>query len=343
MKKVLMLAGLLVIPSVVGWGVYELRRHALQARIESARAALGKHSCDVLLEQLRKDYPDNAEARFLRAQQLRFTGQGSLALESLKEAAQLGWPKGQIERERLLLRARIDFLRVQDQLQPWLDRDQLDRDVLLALAQGFAQNKYYERADSLVTRWLLHKPDDGAALFLRGQIAMHSGKWDQARQDLSLAIQGGPDDYYFPDARRELAAAYVELGRFEEALPLLRECRKVEPQNTDVLFNLGQCAAFLQHYDEALDAFHEAQRIQPTRENVLKIAHIHELRNEFPQALELLQKSETGDPKDMEVLSSMARVLQALGRVADAKKYRERYDSMKSIWSNQHLQSEPKH
>lgn len=333
MRRALMVLGLILIPSLVGAGVYGLRRHVLLGRLAAVRAALGKKSATALLDQLVQAYPENAQAHFLRAQQFRLTNQDGPALESLKQAGELGWPRGLVNRERLLVLAHLDFRRMQKYLQLILDRNPLDRDVLLLLGQGYCRQASYDKAELIVRRWLDHRPDDCEALFLRGQIAVYARHWDQAVADLGRVVAGGPDQCSFEEARKLLASACLELGQFEEALRLFRECQTEEPENTAILYNIGQCASFLQRWDEAQAAFHEAIRLRPERDVLLKAAHVHEMRSEFAQALALLEKAENGDPRDVEVLASMARVLQALGKTERARAYRERYEQLKDLWT----------
>src|SRR5207302_1483426 len=196
-----------------------------------------------------------------------------------------------------------------------------------------------DKAELLVSRWLAHNPNDCDALLLRGQVAFQAHRWTDAGRDLAASINSGPDQFFIDVARKLLASAYLELGNFEGALALFRECRKTDPQDTEVLYNLGQSATYLQRWDEALEAFKEGLRLRPDRDFLLRAAHVHEMRQGFSAALALLQKAETGDPKDLEVLSSMARVLQAMGKTEDARAYRKRYDGLKEYWTEARARS----
>jgi tetratricopeptide (TPR) repeat protein len=342
MRLTFMLLGLILIPSLVAGAVYGERRHLLRTRLMEAQDSLGRNSAEAFLDRLVEDYPNNAEAHFLRARQFRLAGQDAQALESLKQAAALGGHKPLLNREKILVLAHLDFRRMQRYLQLVLDRDPLDRDVLLALAQGNYRQSHFDKAELLVNRWLEHKPDDLEALFLRGQIAVHAHHWEEAANDLGKVIHAGPDQLSFRTARKLLASAYLELGKFQEAYALLLECRQEEPRNTEVLFNLGQGASFLQRWNEALAAFEEALRLRPDRDVMLKAAYVHEMRHELPAALALLEKAENNDPKDLEVISSMARVLQGLGNTERAQVYRKRYDLLKDMWINDKVQSTSK-
>jgi len=333
MRLVVMILGLILIPALVGSGVYWERRNVVRNRLAEAQAVVGKSSGDAVFDQLLGDYSTNAQAHFLGAQHFRRTKRSGQALECLAQAAELGWPQPRVNREKLLVLARIDFRRMQKYLQLILDRSPLDRDVLLLLAEGYYSQSRLDKAESLVTRWLNHKPGDGEASFIRGQIAMSGHRWEMASRDLAAAAAGGPDEFFYPTAAKLLAGAYLELGKFEEALVLFRECQQREPEDTEILYNLGQSASFLQRWDEALDAFQKAIRLRPQRDVLLKAAHVHEVRREFSDAIALLKKAESGDPRDLEVISSMARLLQSMGKTEEAKAYRGRYDQMKDYWT----------
>jgi tetratricopeptide (TPR) repeat protein len=333
MRLVLKILGLVLIPALVGTGVYWERQHLVRDRLAEAQTALGKNSGDAIIDQLLHDYPDNAQVHFLSAQHFRRTKRTGQALECLKQATELGWPQPRINREKLLVLARIDFRRMQRYLQLVLDRSPLDRDVLLLLADGYYNQSKLDKAESLVTRWLNHQPDDREASFIRGQIAMRGHRWELASKDFAAAVAGGPDEYFYSVAAKLLAGAYLELGNFDEALTLFRECHQREPVDTEILYNLGQSASFLQRWDEALDAFQKAIRLRPQRDVLLRAAHVHEVRREFANAIALLKKAESGDPRDLEVISSMARLLQSMGKTEEAKGYRDRYDHMKDYWT----------
>jgi tetratricopeptide (TPR) repeat protein len=331
--RALMVLGLVVIPSLVSAGACWERRHVFLGRVAEARAALGKDAGQHLLDRLVRAYPDNAEVHFLRARHFRLTKQDGPALESLAKAAELVWPKSRVNREKVLVLGHLDFPRVQRYLQLILDRNPLDRDVLLVLAEGYYLRSSPDKAELLVGRWLERSPDDCEALFLRGKIVVRARHWEQAGRDLARAVAAGPGERYYPGARKLLASVYLELGQFEEALAMFRECRRADPKDTEVLYNLGQAATFLQRWDEALAVFQEALRLRPERDVLLKTAHVHEMRNELPKALALLERAENGDPKDVEVMASMARVLQGMGQAERAREYRERYDRLKDLWT----------
>jgi tetratricopeptide (TPR) repeat protein len=75
------------------------------------------------------------------------------------------------------------------------------------------------------------------------------------------AIQAEPTN---PRYWIKKGAALYELGRYDEAIPLLREGIRRGPWRDDAYYNLGNCLVRTKQYDEAITSFREAiQRGKP--------------------------------------------------------------------------------
>jgi tetratricopeptide (TPR) repeat protein len=333
-KVILLVLGLLVVPGLLGLGVYWQRRHSLGYQLATAQAGVGTRQGGQLLEKLARAYPEAPAVQFLRARHLRLAGNNDLAQAALKRAAELGWPGPEVERERELVLAQADFRRVEPKLQARLDADPHDRGVLLALAQGYDRLRQLTKAESLANRLLQEEPQDKAALALRGQIRLRAQRPGEARQDLEAALGGDPDQYYCPSARVCLAGCLFDLGRFEDCLALCRRCQVEQPNNPVVFYGTGQCALYLNRLEEAQEAFEAALRLQPHHlDSLLQLAWVQEQRGNFPKALELLEKVEGQDPDRHDVHFCMAKILQAMGQTERAATYKKRYDALTARWA----------
>lgn len=326
MKKPWIL-GLVLVAVLVGGGFYWQRNWSLTSQVARARGLVGTRSADPILNQLTERNPRNAEVQFLRARQARLFGQSLDALAALSRAAELGWPQAQVERERLLVLAQTDIAQAEAPLQALLDTQPDDEEVLQALAFGYGRAGYLTKSDALVQRVLQLDPDNGAAVCMRGAIALRREKYDRARPDLEAAFRRGPDQYYYRDARQMLARCLMLLGRFEESLELYRQCRAEDPTDVAVNFQAGQCARFLKRWDEAFDAFQTVLRQQPDHlDALLQLAYIHEERGEMKPARELLEQAEKQAPELPVIHFHLARTLRALGETGRAMVYQKRYD-----------------
>jgi tetratricopeptide (TPR) repeat protein len=333
-KKVLLLLGLLVIPGLVAAGVYWKRARSTYAhQLAIARPLLGTRQGTTVIEALASRFPNQGEAQFLYAQQLRLDEQYELAEESLNRAANLGWPKEEVERQRWLCRASLDFRKAEAQLQGLLDRNPQDREVLLSLAQGYSRIDRPQMAELLLNRILQQDPDDGAALCVRGKVRLQQFQADRAAKDLEKAVLLGKDKYYSLLARIMLGTSLRQLGDVDKAYQIYRECQKEAPENVRILYDLGLCAHYLNRLDEALEAFNAVLQRRPNdTETLLQIAYIYEERKELDKALEVVRQVEQSYPEEPQMLVQMAKILQASGDTSGAAAYRQRYETVKKKW-----------
>ncbi|HZU38379.1 MAG TPA: tetratricopeptide repeat protein, partial [Gemmataceae bacterium] len=278
----------------------------------------------------------------LLAEHFRLEGKTSRALAELQAAQERGWPEVQVARARLLIRARKEFAQVEPDLQALLDVNPDDPAVLQALSLGWLRARSFSRAEKLINTLLVHHPDDGAALYIRGRIFLQSLRPHQARPDLEKAFQLGTDRYYAYDARASLGDCLLELGQFEEAEQRYRECLAEQPGDVDVRFGLGRCAWYLNRWDEAADAFRAVLRQRPDHVQALsQLAYIHEERGELPEALELLERAVRHQPGWYDLHFRMAKILQAQGRTKQAAEHRALAEKMKQHWAKPRSEHSP--
>ncbi len=334
MKKLWALLGVLLIPGLVGAGVYWQRRHALAVRLAEARAAVGTVAGAALLERLAAEQPGHAEVAFLLARQRRLEGNAGQTEAHLRRAAALGWPATAVERERLLALALTDFRRAGPLLETWLDGHPNDRDCLLALAGGYEGTGRLAKAEALAEAVLSRDPDDRAARYVRGKVRLKQLQVGEARQDLEQALAPGPEPCFAHAARLHLAVCLLDLGHFEDALRLFQRCRAEEPGNPKALYGVGRCARFLNRLDEASDAFRELLRVRPDHvETLLQAAYTAEERGRPAEALQLLERAEKQDSTWMEIPYQKAKLLNALGRKGPADRAQARYLEMREQWA----------
>src|SRR5262249_16046576 len=185
----------------------------------------------------------------------------------------------------------------------------------LALALGWTQTKSYKKAESVADAILGRDPEDGFALCLRGRLDLLQHRPFEARPILETAFKHGPSRYYYADARVMLAQCLLEIGDFQAALELYRQCRADEPENTRDLFGVGQCQGALGKWDDATKTFESILHLQPDHlEALSQLAYICEERGEKQKALELLERAVQRDPSWRELHFRTAKILSALGQ-----------------------------
>ncbi|MDC0832617.1 TPR domain protein putative component of TonB system [Geitlerinema sp. FC II] len=71
-----------------------------------------------------------------------------------------------------------------------------------------------------------------------------------------------------------LGAVLEQVGRYEDALTVLRYALQLQPNDANVWYNLGIVFAKLNRYQQALDAFEEAARLNPNDTQAQKQADL---------------------------------------------------------------------
>ena len=92
------------------------------------------------------------------------------------------------------------------------------------------------------------------------------GRLDEARDDLTQALQLDPE---LAQALELLAAMERENGNLQRSVDLLQGVVKLQPENANAHYDLGQALAGLSRRDEAVPHWERAIAIQPNHKEAL--------------------------------------------------------------------------
>jgi Flp pilus assembly protein TadD len=162
-----------------------------------------------------------------------------------------------------------------------------------------------------------------ANLFYQKALACHrGGRLDEAARFYRSALETNANHN---EAMLNLAAVYIETGRFDQAHPILKRLEKATPRPSGVLLNLAITAlgnsapetalAYLDQAEKAADSpflqiqFHRAVALART--------------NRFSEALTLYKQVEAKRPDDYRVKFNMAVTYDALEDYPHALHYYE--------------------
>ena len=99
---------------------------------------------------------------------------------------------------------------------------------------------------------------NAAFYYYREQAAMQARQYQRALDDLAKAIELAPDELLY---RAELAVVNIRVGRSEEAIRILQEALKIEPEYAEAYRLMGQAYVQLKKKDEACESFAKAKEL----------------------------------------------------------------------------------
>lgn len=166
---------------------------------------------------------------------------------------------------------------------------------LIRMAERYAREQEWDRAESHARRALAIWPDMNMALRTLGFVYTQRGQMEQAVRVLSRALEVDP---FNPETYNTLAAALMQQGEMLRAEELLQTSLRIRPDYIHASVNLGMLYLALGRYELAADYFEQVLESQPEHTTVrnnlgvclLRIgrfpearAHFHHLIQQHPQ------------------------------------------------------------
>jgi putative PEP-CTERM system TPR-repeat lipoprotein len=173
------------------------------------------------------------------------------------------------------------------------------------LATAMLSNGQTQRADELISG-LKNNDKDVQLLELQGNIALRSGKYQEAREKLEKASSLAPDNLKLT---RELAASRMATGDEAGAIEELNKLAELDTASNqaDVLLVMTHIRS--KHYDEALKSIAEFERRHPGKplaDNLRGIVYL--AKNDQVQARQHFTKALTVDPAYLPAATNLARL-----------------------------------
>jgi tetratricopeptide (TPR) repeat protein len=160
-------------------------------------------------------------------------------------------------------------------------------DILLLMAQISMAHNYYEDAIPLLEAGTKLAPTRSDLRSALGESYFMAGKEDRAIAEFKDLIAADPS----ARAYALLGISYKNLGRFDEAASNFEQGLKLDPRNTECIFNLGFIAE--RHGDIAMaeSKFQQALRINPDYpEALLELANLRVGANRLSEGEDLLKR-----------------------------------------------------
>jgi Flp pilus assembly protein TadD len=215
------------------------------------------------------------------------------------------------------LQPEIDALREATQLDPQ------DEDNYLDLATLCIDHDGFDLALEVLNVGLHHRPQSDRLVFQRGIAHAMKNEFDLADKDFQLASQLAPDKNL---SYVGLGVSYMQTGNVAEAIRTLRERIKEKPADATLQYLLGKAlirsgasrgdAEFV----DARTAIETSVKLSPAFvPSLVELAKMHLLEDHVDQAVPLLERARSLDPKDNAAWSQLAIAYRRQGKPEKAK------------------------
>jgi tetratricopeptide (TPR) repeat protein len=115
------------------------------------------------------------------------------------------------------------------------------------------------------------------------------------------------------------AIKILNSGRLREGMEILEDLLRTEPENVNVLYNLGMCYSELGNIDKSIQTLEKCVKLAPRHANALTaLGFSYSRRGEQEKALAKLEAALEIDPDNFFALKNHGAVLAKLGRYDEA-------------------------
>jgi tetratricopeptide (TPR) repeat protein len=237
----------------------------------------------------------------------------------LQEAAQMGAPPREIERQRLLFLAQSGQYREMQHHWAQLLSDQRDDgpEIAHAYYNWSMLNHHLSQAERTLKLWHEDYPRDVEPLALLGRYYEAQVNWEAAEDAYRRALTLAPAS---DEHRLSLAKALQNRLKSKEAVPLYEDYLRRHPDDATALAGLAQCAATNGDLATALDLLRRADQASPD-DVVVQKAYGEMLLSagDAFTAVVVLQRAHRAVPENANLANALARSLKGCGRIDEAE------------------------
>lgn len=218
------------------------------------------------------------------------------------------------------------------------------------LGIAYFNRREYDRALDQYRRALELEPDYGEPYFNMANIYRQQGRQADALKHYELALEANPD---MTSVRKLLVNVYLQTGNYDRAEALIAPLRenqatavtahqlsglvhqrqnqheaalqefvqglRLDPDNADLLYNIGLSCYYLQRYEKAEQAFTAALANKPDHaEALLHLGQLLLRRGQDQQALACFQKAAAANPALRDAHYNLGTVALRLGHLDQA-------------------------
>lgn len=183
---------------------------------------------------------------------------------------------------------------------------------LLALAAGHENAGRLADAELFYRQLLERHPGNSDLQNALGVLALHSGRPEEARSWLELAVGSQPAKIAYLN---NLGAALSALGDSERAIKCFERVAQMDPTQAIVLYNLGSAKLALGRWDEAASDFRNALTRMPDHEDSFLNLGLALLRKgEVEEAIAVYRRALDRFPNSARLWTNLGDALKAAAR-----------------------------
>ncbi|NIA16740.1 MAG: tetratricopeptide repeat protein [Planctomycetes bacterium] len=191
-----------------------------------------------------------------------------------------------------------------------------DIDVLFDFGIFLLKNTEIAAATEKFNRILELDPDFAPALHYLGEISLNNGEESKAGQLFRSALDKDPA---LAGPRYRLAQSALENGDEERTVGLLLGELELDPQDGQLLMSIGTMMMQLSQNDYAAHCFLKVADIEPLNaDNYCLLGQVMAMQESFQDALEFFENAVKLNPNNVLALKSTAITLLALGKTEEA-------------------------
>jgi tetratricopeptide (TPR) repeat protein len=301
-----------------------------------ARSALLAADPEGALEWLRlaeARQPDRAEVQYLLATAHRRAGQLGEVMKHLQHAGELGWPKKDLKRQRMMMLFEMGDVRA---AEPYLQKllaqganDGTAEEVYEALVRGYLTEFRVREAVVCLDLWIAWRPRSIPPRHWRTEVYRRVRDAPRLQAELNEILRIEPCR---ASERVALGESLLESNQVEQALDQFESCRRQAPKDARVLVGLGLCRHRLGRHDEAQRDLEAALAMDTDDVHrtaaLVALGELATEAGELETAVDHFQQASRLSPADPRPRYALGSALSQIGRADLAKPSFERWRAL---------------
>lgn len=207
--------------------------------------------------------------------------------------------------------------------------------LLVKQARLYADTGQVKEALSIIKYIETIDSGDEDAVLLKGEILLRAGKREEAMK-IFKEMEADAEESF--ETFLNIAYALNDNRLFDDAIRYLIKAGKIEPNNTDILFELAYSLEQKEEIKQAIDTYDKILDITPySNEAWFNIGQLHLLLEHYPEAVESFDYAYTINSADYQSLLQKANSLLLCERYQEAVEALEEYADLTGESTNTNI------